>query len=180
MLKKTTCVQSNPTITNRLHGYRVHRQLKANIFSNRNRRGSKGILGAVFLKSNSASDLFSEFTSKFSKAGKAVNGCKLGRRHFIKHRACVCMCRLTHSFIVEVELGTEQRLYEDDPCHYVYLLPVGPFQVTSAQYTDKNKLLLVSDLPRCCCCRGGNSKLLWWCTISTICSHSDRAPSLSK
>lgn len=100
------------------------------------------------MKSNSASDLFSKFTSKFSKAGKTVNESRLGRRHFIKHCACVCMCRLTCRFIVKVELGTEWRLYKDDPCHYVYLLPVGPFQVTSAQYTDKNKLLLVSDLPR--------------------------------
>lgn len=58
------------------------------------------------------------------------------------------MCRLTCRFIVKVELGTEWKLYKDDPCHYVYLLPVGSFQVTSAQYTDKNKLLLVSDLPR--------------------------------
>lgn len=58
------------------------------------------------------------------------------------------MYGLTRKFIVRVELGTELRLYKDDPCHYVYLPPVGPLQVTSAQYTDKNKLLLVSDLPR--------------------------------
>ena len=100
------------------------------------------------MKSNSAGDLFSEFTSKFSKTGKTVNGSRLGRRHFIEHCACVYMCRLTRRFIVKVELGTGWRLYKDDPHHYVYLLPAGPFQVTPAQYADKNKLLLVSDLPR--------------------------------
>lgn len=59
------------------------------------------------MKSNSGSDLFSEFTSKFSKTGQTVNGSRLGRRHFIKHCACVYTCRLTCRFIVKAELGTE-------------------------------------------------------------------------
>lgn len=49
ILGKTTYVQSNPTITNRLHCYRVHRQLKTTTFSNRDCRSSKDILESGLL-----------------------------------------------------------------------------------------------------------------------------------
>lgn len=128
-------------------------------FSNKDCIGSKDILRhGVFLKSNSASDLFSEFTSKFSKTSNIVNGSRLGRRHFIKYWTASYMCKLTCKFLFKVELRTEWRLYKDDP---FYLLAVALFHVTLAQYTDKNKLLLVSDLPKWCNCRGRSSKLLW-------------------
>lgn len=173
--EKTTCVQKSPTITNRLHSYRVHRQLKMSTFSNKDCTGSKDILrDEVFLKSNSASDLFSEFTSKFSKTSNIVNGFRLGRRHFIKHWVDSYMCKLIRKLFVKVELGTEWRW----PLFICWLWHTS----MSRQFSTLTK----TSCYWCQTCQNdataeeGAASCSEWCTISRTCSHWDRTLKLKK